>query len=165
MQIFRSKVAKMNKLWFFKVWFLFLYLYKTFTYLWCEFHKIWLLFACSFVVVASCLLVVWVLSLGVDDPIECESNPQQSLEHNQQQGKLFDHINPTFFKSLLYLQLVCMHGYFVVKVWLVDPIDAWFLGKCSPSTTIPRTILLWFRVRWMDPCHLVVDDWIMLSHA
>ena len=35
-----------------------------------------LLFACSFVVVGSCLSYCWVFSLGVDNPIVCESNPQ-----------------------------------------------------------------------------------------
>ena len=58
----------------------------------------------------------WVFSLGVDDPIQCEQQ--------QQQGKLFDHINPIFYKVYFYLQLVYMHGYFVVKLWLVAPIDA-----------------------------------------
>ena len=72
-------------------------LIKTFTHMWYKFHKIWLLFACSIVVVGSCLVFDLIFSLGVDDPTECE-NPQQSLEQQQQQGKQFDHSNPITFK-------------------------------------------------------------------
>ena len=44
--------------------FLFLYLYKTINSLWYEFHKIWLLFACSF-----CYSWLFsILSIGFDDP-------------------------------------------------------------------------------------------------
>ena len=84
-------------------------LIKTINCLWCEFHKIWLLFACSFVVVGSCLVIDWIFSLGIDDPIECENPPQQHLEQQQQQGKLFDHTNPIFYTVYFDFQLyVCM---------------------------------------------------------
>ena len=54
-------------------------------------------------------MVDLIFSLGVDDPIESDSAPQQHLEQQQQQGKLFDHINPVFYKVYFDFQLyVCM---------------------------------------------------------
>ena len=72
--------------------------------------------------VGSCLVIDWIFSLGVDDPIECESNPQQSLEHNQQQGKQFDHtlISPITLKFNISFTLYVCIAYFVVKL-LVNP--------------------------------------------
>ena len=84
-------------------------------------------FGCCLVVrclVFLSLVLILILSLGVDDPIESECAPQQHFEQQQQQGKLFDHINPIFCKSLLYFT-TCIHAWlFVFKLWLVAPIDA-----------------------------------------
>ena len=55
-----------------------------------------------FVVVASCLLFVWVLSLGFDICGDPASDPQSPIEQ-QQQGKQFDHDNPINLKSIILL--------------------------------------------------------------
>ena len=106
-------------------WFSFLLLYKAIHYNWCEFHKNWLLFACSISVVGSCFVVDWIFSLGYDICGNPENDPpEQDLEQQQQPGKLFDHINPSFLSSLL-LFTTSIHAWlFVFKLSLATPVDA-----------------------------------------
>ena len=90
-------------------WFSFLCLYKTINYTWCEFHKIWLLFACSFAVVGSCFVVDWIFSLGIDDIIECATDPQQHIEHISNQASCLTIPIPFSIKfTFIYNLYTCM---------------------------------------------------------
>ena len=51
-------------------------------------------------------------SLGADDCVDNQSDPQQHLEHNQQ-GKQFDHVNPIIFKSNI-LFTTCMYAWLIL---------------------------------------------------
>ena len=69
-----------------------------------------------------------ILSLGVDDPIEFEHPPQQHLEQQQQQGKLFDHINPIFYKVYFVFNLyICIAS--LLLNGLVKSLVAYSVGK------------------------------------
>ena len=56
-----------------------------------------------------------ILSLGSEEHVDNQSTPLQQTEHNQQ-GKQFDHVNPSIFKSNI-LFATCMYALlFCVKL-------------------------------------------------
>ena len=57
---------------------------------------------------SSFLSVLFAFSLGADECVDNQSDPQQHFEQ-QQQGKQFDHVNPIIFKSNI-LFSTCMYA-------------------------------------------------------